>query len=484
MDKHLVHGILWTAAAKWSSQIVSWGSLVIITHFVSPADFGLVTMANLYLMFARIVSQFGLGSATITLRDLAEQDIRQINAFSVLAGIVMFLLSCAVARPLGAFFRSPHLPAVVAVMSVTVLLAGVQTIPFSLLQRDFRFKLLSGIQAASTLVTALFTLVLAYLGYGYWALVNGILAGAMLSAALPICYAPRGFAWPRLKSIHHALKFSWEVLVSYLSWAFYTDADFLVAGRVLGARVLGEYSLSWNVASLPVEKVTTLVGQVTPAVFSARQTDYAELCRYVLLLTEGLSVITFPMGVGLALTAREAVPLLFGKVWVGAVVPLQILAVLGCARSVSALMSPLLTAVRNTRYLMLVNLSAALLMPCAFYLGSHWGAAGIAAAWIFGFPIMLLALFGRAFRRIGLSAGNYFKALRPAMSGAVAMAIAVEIIRLAALPGRPAWIGLLVEVAVGAAAYCGWLLLMHRDRVRAVAQLYRRMRGPAAIAVQ
>lgn len=483
MDKRLVGGILWTAAAKWSGQAVSWGSLVVITRFVSPADFGLVGMAAVYLETARVISQFGFGSAAITLRDLTDAEIRQINTFAVLAAIVMFLLSCALAKPLGAFFRSPHLPMVVTVMSVTMLAAGAQTIPFSLLQREFRFKLLSMSQVAGALVQAVSTLVLACLGYGYWALVSGTVAGAVLTAAVPIWCAPRGFAWPRLKSIHHALKFSWEVLVSHLSWSFYNDADFLIAGRVLGPTVLGEYGLSWNLATMPVEKVTTLVGQVTPAVFSARQTDHAELRRYLLLLTEGLSVITFPLGIGLALTAREAVPLVFGKAWVAAVVPLQILAFLGCARSVSALMGPLLTAVRDTRYMMLTNLSAALLMPAAFYVGSHWGAPGIAAAWIVGFPFILCCLCGRAFHRVGLTVGSYFKALRPALSGVAAMAIAVETIRLTVLGETPAWVCLVAEIACGAAAYCGCLLLLHGDRLRAVAQWYRLTRAAAPTAV-
>ena len=476
MDKHLFGGILWTAAAKWSGQLFSWGSLVVATRFVSPADFGLVGMAGVYLDIAKIVSQFGFGSAAITLRDLADSEIKQINTFSVLTAILMFLLSCAVARPLGAFFRSPHLPAVVAVMSVTMLAAGLQTIPFSLLQREFRFKLLSVSQTTATLFQAACTLVLACLGYGYWALVSGIVIGALLSAAVAVYYSPRGFAWPRLKSIHRALKFSWEVLAAHLSWSFYSDADFLVAGRVLGARVLGEYGLSWNLATMPVERVTALVGQVTPAVFSARQTDYAELRRYLLILTEGLSVITFPMGVGLALTAREAVPLIFGRAWVGAVLPLQILAFFGCARSVSALFGALLTAVRDTRYVMLNNVSAAVLMPVAFYLGSHWGAAGIAAAWLIAFPIILFSLCGRTFRKIHLSATNYFRALRPAINGVVAMAVAVEIVRLTVLRQTPAWVCLLAEIACGAGAYCGCLLLLHRDRLRAVAQWYRRMR--------
>lgn len=483
LDKHLVRGIFWTATAKWSSQLLSWGALVITTHFVSPADFGLVGMAGVYLEVAKVLSQFGFGSAAITLRDLTESEIRQINAFAVLTAAMMFALSCAVAKPLGLFFHSPHLPPVVAVMSVTMLAAGVQTIPYSLLQREFRFKLLSVTQTIATVIQALCTVTLACLGYGYWALVSGFVIGAVITTALPVCYAPQGFAWPRSASIHHALKFSWEVLVAHLSWSFYTNADFLIAGRVLGAGTLGQYSLAQNLATMPVEKVTTLVGQVTPAVFSARQTDSPELRRYLLLLTEGLSVITFPMGIGLVLTAHELIPLVFGKAWAGAVLPLQILCFFGCARSVSALIGPLLTALRDTRYVMLNNLSAALVMPVAFYVGSRWGTGGIAAAWIVAYPFILYSLCGRAFRRIGMSAGAYFKALGPATSGAAVMALAVELLKTTLLRGRTPWVCACAEIAMGVASYAGALLLLHRDRVRSVARWYRHFRGGASPAM-
>jgi PST family polysaccharide transporter len=486
MDRHLLGGIFWTATAKWSSQVVSWGSLVVVARFVSPADFGLVAMAAVYLEVAKAVSQFGFGSAAITLRDLTDSEIRQINAFAVLAAGVMVALSCALAVPLGLFFHSPRLPPVVAVMSITMLTAGVQTIPYSLLQRDFRFKLLSATQTSGALVQALCTLVLACLGFGYWALVVGSVTGAVVSAALPIVYAPRGFAWPRSKSIHHALRFSWEVLVAHLTWSFYTNADFLIAGRLLGAGVLGEYGLAQNLATMPVEKVTALVGQVTPAVFSARQTDQAELRRYLLLLTEGLSVVTFPMGIGIALTAPDFVPLVFGKAWIPAIVPLQILIFFGCARSVSAVLGPLLTAVRDTRYVMLNNLSAAVFMPLAFYVGSRWGAPGIAAAWVVAYPFILYSMYGRVFRMIGLSVRTYFKALAPAISGVMVMALLVELVRISVLRGRAPGICVAVEIALGAAGYVAALLVLHAERVRTVAQWYRRMRagGSPAMAPQ
>ena len=73
-----------------------------------------------------------------------------------------------------------------------------------------------------------------------------------------------------------------------LSWTLYSDADFLVAGRVLGASALGAYTFAWNLATLPVEKVTALVGQVTPAFFSANQADHWQTATLSATLIEGV----------------------------------------------------------------------------------------------------------------------------------------------------------------------------------------------------
>jgi O-antigen/teichoic acid export membrane protein len=205
-----------------------------------------------------------------------------------------------------------------------------------------------------------------------------------------------------------------------------------------------------------------------------------------LLLTEGLSVVTFPMGIGLALTAPDFVPLVFGKAWIPAIVPLQILIFFGCARSVSAVLGPLLTAMRDTWYVMLNNLTAAAFMPVAFYVGSRWGAPGIAAAWVVAYPFILYSMYGRAFRMIGLSARAYFKALAPAISGVAVMALVVELLRIFVLRGRALGICVGVEIVLGAASYVAALLVLHADRVRTVSQWYRRLRagGSPAIAPQ
>ncbi len=466
LDKYLARGIAWTAVAKGSSQVLSWALMLVVARLLLPSDFGLVGMAAVYLSLAHKFSEFGFGSAVITMRDLTDHQIAQINTFSVFSGVAGFLISCAAAIPLGWFFRASQLPAVVVVMSAAFVMSGFQTVPYSLLQRDLRFRLLSITDAVTAATQVLGTLVLALLGFGYWALVLGNVLGVAVSTGLNVACSPCGFARPRLHLIRHTVTFSWQVLVARLAWNFYTDADFLVAGRVLGAAPLGAYTFAWNLATMPVEKISTLVGRVTPAFFSVVQNDHAALRRYLRTLTEALALITFPATLGLALTAREFVNLALGEKWVGVIAPLELLGVYASFRSITTLLPEVLTALRETRFVMLNTLVAAVLLPAAFYVGSQWGTVGIAWGWIIAYPFIAVPLYRRAFQRIGMPVREYLGAVRPALNGSLAMVGLVLFLKWILPDGCPLYLRLVLEVVLGAITYCLVVVTFHRDRIR------------------
>ena len=476
LDRLLVGGIAWTGVAKWFSQVLSWVSLLIVARLLSPSDFGVVGMATLYLGLIQTFSEFGFGSAIVTLRDLTCEQVGQINSVSALSGILGFALSFAVAAVLGQFFRAPQLPAVVVAMSCGFVISGFRTVPYALLEKEMRFRLLAGIDAAQAVVQALGTLVLALLGFKYWALVLGNLLGIAVATGLPAASSRRGFAPPRLSSIGHVLRFSWHILVSRLCWYGYSNADFLVAGRVLGAAPLGAYTFAWNLATLPGEKITTLVTRVTPSFFSAVQKEHAALRRYLRTLTEGLSLVTFPAAIGLGLVAPEFVRLVLGKRWEGTIAPLQVLAVYGSIRCVATLPAQVVVAVGATRFGMWNSLQAIALMPIAFYIGSRWGTVGIAWGWVIGYPFVLAPLYWVVFRRIHMSIAEYWGAVRPAVNASVAMTVVVLLLKWALPAAWPLYLRLALEVSAGAAAYVLVLAVVHDDRARAFLRLVRMLR--------
>ncbi|MDP9160453.1 MAG: lipopolysaccharide biosynthesis protein, partial [Acidobacteriota bacterium] len=382
LDSILVRGLAWTGGVKWIAQLVTWCSTLIIARLLNPADYGLVGMAAVYLGFINLLCEFGVGTTVVTLREMSDDHVAQLNGFSVLLGLSGFALSCVAAVPLGLFFKTPRLPWVVVAMSTTFVISSFQSVPAALLQRELRFKLLSLIDGAKSFILACTMLVLAIAGLRYWTLVIGSILSTLIAAILVVSKRPHRMAWPRPSVLGPILHFSRHIIVNRIAWYAYSNSDFVVAGRILGQQALGAYTVAWNVANVPVEKITSVLNSVTPSLFSAVQKDKAALRRYVLNLTEGLAFVTLPASIGLGLVAREFVLVILGEKWQPAITPLRFLAFYVTIRSITPLIPAVLNVVGESRFNMRNSLVAALVLPCAFVFGSHWGTAGIAAAWI------------------------------------------------------------------------------------------------------
>jgi PST family polysaccharide transporter len=478
LDRSLVHGIAWTGAAKWAGQVAAWASTLIVARLLSPEDYGLVGMASIYLGLITLVSEFGLGSTVITLRDLHEDQVAQLNGLSMLVGVGSVALSCAAAIPLGRLFHAPQLPAVVVVMSAAFVITAFKTVPFSLLQRDMRFRALALVETGRAVLLAVTMIALALLGLRYWTLVIGGLLSAALSTGATLALRRHRFAWPRRQSLAHAMTFGRHILIGRLAWYTYSNADFLVAGRILGKAALGLYEFGWNLANIPIDRITSLVGQVTPAVFSAVQTDPTALRRYLLRITEGLALITFPASLGMALVAPDFVLLALGEKWQGAIAPLQLLAVSAAFRAVTPLLPQVLNAVGQSRLSMRYGVLWALVLPPGFYaLGKHWGTVGLALVWVSVFPLLAVPAYRRALQAIELSARAYLLALWPATSASFLMGASVLAVRLAV--GEHGTLGLRfgIQVAVGAGVYAVACLTLHRERLASFSRMCRTLRA-------
>jgi PST family polysaccharide transporter len=477
LDRSLVHGIAWTSGAKWASQLLSWASTLIVARLLTPGDFGLVGMASVFLGLVTMLSEFGLGSAIVALRDLSDEQMAQLNTLSVAMGVASFALSCAAAVPLGHFFAAPELPAVVVVTGAGFIVTAFRIVPSAMLQRDLKFKALAAVEAGRAAVMAIVMVAFAAVGLRYWTLViGGLLSGAMGTAAVLVLQRHR-FARPRQRELGHAVAFSKDVLISRLAWYTYSNADFLVAGRVLGKTALGLYDLGWTLSNIPIEKITALVSQVTPPIFSAVQHDSPALRRYLLRVTEGLALITYPLCIGMALVAPEFVRFTLGAKWEGAILPLQLLAVSAAFRAVTPLLSQILLALKKSRIVMKYAVVCAIALPAAFYLSARVaGPAGIAFAWVVVFPILVLGAYRRCLEAIALPERAYLGALWPGVSSSLIMAGAVVAIR-GALPDelRVGWrFG--IEVIVGAAAFALTCVWLHRPRIVAFYDFARALR--------
>lgn len=477
LDVAFAGGLAWTAGAKGLTQFITWLSVLIAARLLSPSDFGIVEMAGFFFGFTNVLAEFGIGTAVLQMRELDRRVLSQLNAVSLIFSTAAFGCSVAVAPLIAAFFRSEPLRLLVIVNSLGFFITAVQAVPQGLLQRDMDYRRLSIAEAVQALAHAVVTVGCALAGLGYWSLVAGPFAGKGVGTILAACWKPVPLALPRWRDVARPMRFGIEVALARLAWAMYSQADAVIVGRMLGDSALGMYRIAISLASAPAEKIGMLIMRVTGPLFARIQEDRDLVRRYFLLISDALALVVAPLVLGLAVVAPEAVGVVLGPRWAGAVAPLQWLAVFMILRTLSALVSQVLTSLRFTTFSLWMAGLSFLVMPVSFYVAARWGTGAVAAAWLVLSPVTVLPPAVKLFGAIHCRFREYLAILAPMIVASAAMLGAVLGLRLWLLPA--AWTPparLVAQVAAGGAVYAGILLGFYRGRILKYVQFFARLR--------
>jgi O-antigen/teichoic acid export membrane protein len=264
-----------------------------------------------------------------------------------------------------------------------------------------------------------------------------------------------------------SLRFGAQVALAKIFWWISASADTVVVGRLLGTVQLGYYGLAVQFASIPLEKIVSLISQVALPSFAALQGDPVKLRRYYLKLVGLIAFITFPVFLGLLLVADAGVALILTEKWAPIVLPLQVLCLASALRAVETMNTPLLVAVGRPSIPLVNGLLQAIVLPLAFLVGSRWGITGVAVGWLVAWPILYLIVTAQTLRVLGLPVATYLHALRHAIGASIMMALAVVAVRQLT-PGGISLPALILECLVGALSYVAYHAAFNRTTLRDV----------------
>jgi O-antigen/teichoic acid export membrane protein len=471
----------WTAATRILAQAFTWAVTLVVVRLLTPSDYGLVAMATVFIGFLTLMNELGMGAALIQTREpIGDALLRRVTGLVVLVNAALFGILSAAAPLIAGFFDEPRLVLIVRVLALQFLLASLAIVPQSLLERRLDFKRRSLVELAATVAGAVVTLLLALRGAGVWALISGSLSTSA-ARAIGLNLAEPSLRLPSFdfRGLSGILSFGGLITVDRVLWFLYSQSDVFIVGRVLGKEALGLYSIALQIASVPLDKLATIVTRVAFPAFSSVQGEPERLAGYLRKSIRILGLVTFPVSFGIAAIGPELVFVAVGRDWAGAALPLVLLSLVMPLRGMSGVLS---TAVRGVgrAALGVMNLALALVvMPVAFLVGSRYGIVGVSIGWLVGYLLVFLVTLSRSAPAVGISRRALLGSLaRPALaSAAMFTAVAGAKGRLVATPAEATPIDLAILVLLGIGAYCGVLLVIGRETVREAIDLARSSRS-------
>ena len=410
----------WALVGVGGQQFIRLIVLIVLARLLSPADFGVVAAAQIIFAIAETFVDFGIGIGLLRAKTLDEKTERSAMTIVLASSAAIAALIALGSGPLASFLGIAQVEAVLPWIALIFLFQGATGPPVQLMFRDGRFREVSMVQlVGSAFGHAAVSIVLALLGWGYWAIVAGMLAYAVLQLALCFWLRP---VWPTLRPdwgrLRPIVHFGIGVLASMLLGKIARRADNWVAGRFLGAAALGFYSRAYSLMDLANQLPGVVMTRVMIPHFArhAHAGDRRRIAIQQFYVTHvAAAALTLPASVAMVLLAPEIVAILLGETWQPAAVALSVLGAglyFRLAYKVSG--SIVLAYGRAWRSALQQATYAILVLGGALY-GVRFGIEGIAWAVLAALTWQFLALTNLALASIGGSWRGLTAALLPVL---------------------------------------------------------------------
>lgn len=383
MRRHLAvqirDGVLWNALGQATGRALSCLTLIMLSRLLTPRDYGLWGMANLFLGSITIFAALGAGTALIQRQGDAGANASA--AFYLNLVVVAFVAIFAlIAAPWsGRIFGEGSVASLVRVLALSFMLRSVVSIHEAFVRKEMRYRTLQLILLSGYLAYGLSAVLLARLGQGAWSLAIGLLVSNILLAALLLIYSGTPLSWnPHLELWKGLAAFGRYLLLADVIWFWVLQADAFVVGRYLGASTLGAYVLALNYAQLPQILVGSPVADVMLPAFSRLQ-DQPEMLRSLLLKSMAMiSLVAFPLAGVFPLIGGDLIVTLLGPQWSQAVLPFRILSCVFAALMIAAPFQALYPAANRPEVSLGLALATVPLLVISLRVGLQWGVVGIA----------------------------------------------------------------------------------------------------------
>ena len=342
--------MVWTALQKYSRMGIQFISGIILARLLTPYDYGCIGMLSIFMVLAESFIDGGFGSALIQKKQPTQEDYSTIFWWNLGMACLMYAILYVCAPAISRFYDIPLLCDVLRVQGIVLFIYAFNIVQRNQLRKSLNFKVLSIVSIISSIIVLLVTIIMAYKGYGVWALVAHNLVGA----AIPAIVFWFVIKWRPIvtfskQSFKELFGFGFYMFWTHLIESFSRQVTGLVIGKVYNPTTLGYYSKALGTERIASHTISSIMTQVTYPLYAEVQDNRKVMINMIKRLTTTISYITFPLMFILMLTAKPLFILLYSDKWIQSIPYFQVLCVAGLAACLQSVNLQTISAIGKSK---------------------------------------------------------------------------------------------------------------------------------------
>ena len=310
-------GLFWRFAERVGAQGVSLVVSIILARLLAPENYGTIELITVFTAILNVFIDSGLGSALIQKKDADDLDFSSVFFFNIVVCCVLYLFMFAAAPAIAKFYKDDTLTPLIRVLSLTLIISGVKNIQLAYVARTMQFKRFFFATLGGTIGAAAVGIIMAYKGYGVWALVAQHLFNTAVDTIIlwiSVKWRPHmAFSLERLKGL---MSYGWKLLVSALLDTGYNNLRQLIIGKKYTSADLAYYNRGRQFPSLVVDNINASINSVLFPMMSQVQDDRDRMKE---MTRRSIKISTFlmaPLMMGMAFCSDSIVRLILTDKWI------------------------------------------------------------------------------------------------------------------------------------------------------------------------
>jgi O-antigen/teichoic acid export membrane protein len=315
---------------NYTITLFQFVSSIIIARILTPADIGVFSIAVLLSGLAGTVRDFGVTQYLIQERELTDGKIRAAMALSLSVGWMLAALLFLLSEPVARFYHEPGVSRVVVVLACTFVLVPFGSVVLAMLRRQLDYWSIFKVRVGSALVTAIASVALALLGFGYMSLAWSALGGVVATVLLCGVHRPSGM--PRLPSfsrIRQVLSFSGQVVATNVIGELSRGIPELAVGKAQSMEAVGLLGRALGLRSLLDKVLMSALWSVVLPYFSKLEREQRDLTANYARVQAYVTGIAWPLLLFLGAAAAPLIYVLYGPQWAASVPLVRIVCIAG-----------------------------------------------------------------------------------------------------------------------------------------------------------
>jgi O-antigen/teichoic acid export membrane protein len=465
-------GMFWAFGERILAQLVSTVVGIVLARILSPDEYGIISIVMIFINICNVFVTSGFGTALVRKINVDAEDYDTAFTMSFILSLILYALLFVSAPYIAAVYDNEVLSPVLRVLGLKIIISSLSNIQQAHVQREMAFRKFFFATITGTVLSCGVGLVMAFMGYGVWALVFQYLTNTVVDAiflSLVSGWNPRlRFFAAKAKEI---FSFGWKVLGANLISTAENDIRSLIVGYKFGSAELAFFDQGKKYPSLLITNINSAVGKVMlPAL--AKEQENKEQYKRMLRKTVSMEMyLLTPFMLGFLAVAEGFVHVVLTDKWLAAVPFIQIFCIAYLTRPMETTFHQSLLALGRSGLVMaiitVINVVAVISVLVAVFVFES--VLMIAVLYLLTTLVSLACFMAASHFVVGYTIKEQLKDILPSIAIGAIMCLAVSMVGKLQMGEL---LSLLLQVLTGALVY---ILLSAIFKLEQYAQLKKKL---------